>query len=170
MRIRTDFLSMITILAMGTLGCQHDTTGDPLEEDLLELAKDTDGATWYKETDSLLPRSSGSGHGQALLRTRFNSLASTALDDSGKVVPDTLFPNGSVIVKELFSDANTLDQYAVMFKKPSHPYADEDGWVWGYMRPDGEVREPARNKGTACRNCHGQQGSIDFTLMNAYFP
>jgi hypothetical protein len=156
------------ILALSS--CEHEPDEDPADAQLLELAKDTAGNTWYKDSDTLLPKSPGSGHAQALLRTRFNSLAATVLDSNEKVIPGSLFPNGSVVVKELFDNSTTLAQYAVLFKKPTHPYADADGWVWGYVRPDGEVREPARNKGMACRGCHGQSGSIDFTLMNAYFP
>lgn len=75
-----------------------------------------------------------------------------------------------MIVKELFTDGGTLDLYAVLVKKPSHPFADADGWVWRYVRPDSEVREPSRNTGSACRNCLSQDDNIDFTLMNAYFP
>jgi hypothetical protein len=161
-------LAVTALLAM--IACKHEETEDSADAELLELAKDTEDNTWYKESDALLPRSAGSGHAQALLRTRFNSIAATVLDTNGQVLPDTTFPNGSVIVKELFDDASTLAQYAILFKKPSHPYADADGWVWGYVRPNGEVREPSRNKGSACRNCHGQENNIDFTLMNAYFP
>lgn len=150
--------------------CQHEETEDPSDAELLDLAKDDENNTWYNESDVLLPKSPGSGHAQALLRTRFNSIAATVLDTNGQVLADTTFPSGSVIVKELFDDASTLSQYAILFKKPSHPYADADGWVWGYVRPDGEVLEPSRNKGSACRPCHSQDDNIDFTLMNAYFP
>ena len=161
---------LLLIAAFGFGSCEHEADEDPLDAQLLELAKETEGYTWYKGSDTLLPKSSGSGHTQASLRTRFNTIASTRLDTNGKVIPGTVFPNGSVIVKELFDNPTTLAQYALLFKKPDHPYADAGGWVWGYVRPNGEVREPARNKGTACRGCHGQNGNIDFTLMNAYFP
>lgn len=155
---------------LAVTGCEHKDTEDPSDAELLELAMDDAGFAWYRESDALLPKSPGSGHAQALLRTRYNSIAATVLDTNGKVLPDTTFPAGSAIVKELFDDASTLAQYAILFKKPSHPYADADGWVWGYVQRDGEVREPSRNKGSACRGCHGQENNIDFTLMNAYFP
>ena len=161
-------LGLIAVLVIAA--CTHKDTEDPTDADLLELAMRTEGAVWYKESEALLPKSSGSGHAQPLLRTRYNTIAASVLDTNGKVIPDTIFPNGSAIVKELYDDGATLAQYAVLFKKPSHPYADADGWVWGYVRPDGEVREPARNKGAACRGCHSQENNIDFTLMNAYFP
>ena len=170
MRVDPSTVLAVLIAFAGLAACKHEDTEDPSDAELLELAKDTEGYTWYKESDALLPSSSGSRHAEPLLRTRFNTLAATVLDTNGQVLPDTTFPNGSVIVKELFTDGGTLDLYAVLFKKPSHPYADVDGWVWGYVRPNGEVREPSRDKGSACRNCHGQGGNIDFTLMNVYFP
>ena len=160
------FISML----VGLGGCQHEADMDPTDAQLLALARNTTGATWYKESDAKLPRSAGSGHNQALLRTRFNPIASTVLDTNGQVVPDTLFPNGSVIVKELWDDASTLSLYAILFKKPDHPYADADGWVWGYVEPDGNARELSSNKGMACRGCHSGTGNIDFSLMNEAFP
>lgn len=164
------YTALVLTAMLAMIGCQHKETDDTSDAELLELAMDDAGFTWYNESDGLLPRSSGSGHAQAFLRTRFNSIAATVLDTNGKVLPDTAFPNGSAIVKELFDDASTLALYAILLKKPSHPYADAEGWVWGYVQPDGEVREPSRNKGSACRGCHSQDGNVDLTLMNAYFP
>lgn len=160
----------VIIATLAIAACTHEDIEDPTDADLLELAMRTENTVWYKESEAQLPRSVGSGHAQPLLRTRFNTIAASVLDTNGKVIPDTVFPNGSAIVKELYDDAATLALYAILLKKPSHPYADPDGWVWGYVRPDGEVREPASNKGAACRGCHSQENSIDFTLMNAYFP
>src|SRR6187455_1849207 len=103
----------IVIAALFVLvACTHEETEDTADAELLELAMDDEDNTWYKESDVLLPKSPDSGHAQALLRTRYNSLAATVLDTNGQVLPDTTFPNGSVIVKELFDDANTLAQYA----------------------------------------------------------
>ncbi len=163
-------LLVIASVLPGMSSCEHELEDDPLDAQLLELAVDASNNTWYKDNDTLLPRSPGSGHAQVLLRTRYNTVAASVLDSTEKVIPGSEFPSGSVAVKELFDNENTLAQYAIMFKKPTHPYADTDGWVWGYVRPDGEVREPSRNKGAACHGCHSQQGSIDFTLMNAYCP
>lgn len=166
-----DFLTTLIAACALTLGsCEYDAEEDPVDVQLLELARETAGYTWYKESATLLPRSPGSGHAQAFLRTRFNAPASTMLDTNGQVITGADFPDGSVIVKELFDDPTALAQYAVLYKKSDHPYADADGWVWGYVRTDGEVREPASNKGSACRGCHGQDGNIDHTLMNIYFP
>ena len=150
--------------------CTHESDGIAVDAELLERARTNEAAVWYKFNDTLLPRSSGSGHSQALLRTRFNAKAATVLDSLGKVLPDTLFPEGSLIVKELWDDANSLNRYAMLLKRSSDPAADPDGWVWGYILSNGTVATSAADQGVACRTCHGQSGQIDRTLMNHYFP
>ncbi len=162
--------STVLITGMTWSSCTHDAGTDPTDAQLLQLARMTAAYTWYKENAALLPRSSGSGHPQPFLRTRFNPIAGTVLDTAGKVVPDTLFPNGSVIVKELWEDASTLSIYAILYKKPDNPNADANGWVWAEIGADGTAHYSATKGGADCRGCHGQAGNIDFTLMNEAFP
>ncbi len=158
------------ILTVALSGCRHEADPFAVDAELLDRARGSEASVWYRFDDDLLPRSSGSGHNEAFLRTRFNDVAASILDENGKVMEDTLFPNGSLIVKELWLDENTLGTYAVLLKRAGTQGADADGWVWGYVRANGEVRESAINAGNACRSCHGQTGHIDRTLMNAYFP
>ncbi len=134
------------------------------------MAKETSGFTWYKNSSSLLGRSSGSGHPQAYLRTKFNAIAAAKLDSSGKIQVGATFPEGSLIVKELFENTTTLSQYAILYKKSESPDADAKGWVWGYIGSKGKVVEPASNKGSSCIGCHSQADNIDYMLMNKYFP
>lgn len=68
---------------------------------LYEMAQETAGFTWYKNSDALLPKSSGSGHNYPLLRTRYNATAATQLDVDGKVSANASFPEESLVVKEL---------------------------------------------------------------------
>jgi Cytochrome P460 len=137
---------------------------------LYELAKGTDGFTWYKKVNTLLPKSSGTGHTEALLRTRYNAAAATKLDDKGKIVAGAAFPEGSLIVKELYANATTQTKYAILYKKADSPDADAKGWVWGYLNTDGSVVLSASAKGGACISCHSQANSIAYMLMNKYFP
>lgn len=140
------------------------------DKELYEMAKETSGFTWYKNSSSLLNRSSGSGHPQAYLRTKFNSIAAAKLDTSGKIVAGATFSEGSLIVKELYENSTTLSQYAILYKKSESADADAKGWVWGYIGSDGKVVEPASNKGSSCISCHSQADNIDYMLMNKYFP
>lgn len=149
--------------------CKHEIPA-PLDVELLRLAQDTSGQVFYHHSDALLPRSAGSGHPQALLRTWYNPAAAAFLDSMGAVVEDTLFSDGAAVVKELYTAPGTLSLYAIMYKKADHPNADADGWVWAEVKPSGEVEIPSSDLGSACRGCHSQSGNIDFTLMNVYFP
>lgn len=147
---------------------EEQTTGS--DEELYEMAMAVSGFTWFKNSSSLLNKSSGSGHSQPFLRTRYNSIAATKLDSTGKILTGATFPEGSLIVKELYDNSTTLGRYAILYKKSGSADADSKGWVWGYINSDGSVAEPASKKGSSCINCHSQADNIDYMLMNKYFP
>lgn len=161
------------------LGCDNTPTPDPdpnpnpdtrtTDQVLYDFAKSATGYVWYKKSDALLPKSSGSGHTAPLMRTRFNTIASAKLDATGKVQASANFPDGSVIVKELITSSGDLSLYAILYKKTGHQDADAKGWVWGYINPDGSTRISASQKGNACISCHSQNGNIDYVLMNKFF-
>lgn len=163
-------ISFLTLFVAFLLSCKKDKIEDISDAELLNLSKNTTGFVWFKNKDSLFAKSSGSGHSFAFLKTRYNSIAKTQLGSDGKVIPNAVFPEGSLIVKELFSDSNTLSRYAILYKKSSSNFADEKGWIWGYVNSDGTVAEAASKKGTSCISCHSQTGQIDYQLMNKFYP
>jgi hypothetical protein len=136
---------------------------------MLHMAAQSSGFTWYKQSDTWLGKSTGSGHNFSKLRTRFNSIASTVLDSNGKIKDNASFPEGSFIVKEL-SNGTEAERYAMLLKRSGDPNADSRGWIWGYVNKSGTIAEEASNKGRACIGCHTQSGSIDYMLMNKFFP
>ena len=150
--------------------CKHDPGATGIDLELYKYAQTTGGYTWFGLSNSSLNKSSGSGHSNPKLRTRFNEIASKMLDSKGKVVVNAQFSEGSVIVKELQDKASNLERYAILYKDENNEFSDDKGWVWGYINADGSVAETAENKGKACIGCHSQQGSIDYTLMNKFFP
>jgi hypothetical protein len=161
------------IILLGLLsffGCDKDPEASGTDLELFNMAKTTEGFVWYKNSDALLPKSELSGHSEAFLKTRFNVTAAAMLDANGKVQSEITFPEGSLLVKELYSSRTNLSKYAILYKKSDHKYADSNGWVWGYLNSDGTVAEPASNKGSACKSCHSQNGNIDYSLMNVAFP
>jgi hypothetical protein len=167
---RTIFPFLILSLIVLTLeACKKNKVAD-IDDELYDLSKETSGFTWYKNSSSFLNKSSGSGHSQPLLRTRYNAVAATMLDASGKVMEGISFPEGSLIVKELNENSSTLERYAILYKKADSEYADANGWIWGYLEEDGKVILPASDKGSSCISCHSQTGNIDYMLMNKYFP
>ena len=151
---------ILPVFLLALFSCTKDQASET-DAELYEKAKDTAGFTWYKHSDTLLPRSSGSGHGQPYLRTRYNALAAAQLDSSGKIKSNAVFATGSLIVKELYLDGQVLDRYAILYKDPEHGNADPKGWVWGYINADGSVAVSASKKGNSCINCHSQNGNID---------
>jgi hypothetical protein len=137
--------------------------------DLLSMAKETSTFTWYKNNDALLEESEGSAHGQPQLRTGYNPTAAGMLDSAFKVASGITFPDGSLIVKELY-EGGEIDRWAILYKRSTHEHADANGWVWGYINGNESVAAPASDKGQACISCHSQSGNIDMTLMNKYYP
>jgi hypothetical protein len=172
----TKKIASLTILSLFIMcictfnSCKKDDNENSMDKELYDMATQPNGFGWYKNSEALLDRSEGSGHAQPLLRTRYNVMAGTVLDNNGRIMNSSEFPEGSLIVKELYSNATTLDQYAILYKKSNSADADADGWVWGYMNSNGSVVEPASKKGVSCIDCHTQEGNIDHTLMNKFFP
>jgi len=170
MRLVVIEICFLLCMSLLFVSCKKDKTLEGIDLELFKMAKETSGFTWYKNTDALLEKSSGSGHNFTSLRTRYNSIASTQLDASGKIESTALFPEGSLIVKELINGDGSLGRYAILFKAANDENADVNGWVWGYINEDQTIAESAKEKGASCISCHQQAGNIDYMLMNTFFP
>lgn len=158
-----------SILAMTLQSCEKDEPAEGIDLELLNMAKETNGFTWYKNSDTWLDKSAGSGHNYSGLRTRYNAVAATQLDADGKVMANASFPDGSFIVKEL-SNGTSVELYAILYKMSNHEFADDRGWIWGYVFENGNVATSAEDKGAICTSCHLQSDNIDYMLMNKFFP
>jgi hypothetical protein len=179
--MKSKFLYVIILFVSLLIGLDACKKKDPapvddgssaLDNELYQSSRDTTGFVWYKFNDTILDRGPGSGHYLPKLRTRYNAIAAAYLDAGGKVIPGTIFPSGSLIVKELFDTSYTHLQYAVMRKSPGSPFADAYGWVWGVYRTSGNyVEVSVSTKGVDCKGCHsGLSGNIDLTTMNYSHP
>lgn len=161
---------VIGTIFISLFACEKETE-TATDKELYQMATtNIESFVWYKNSDALLAKSAGSGHTQPYLRTRYNAIAAEMLNDQGKVIDGSSFPEGSLIVKELIGSNEQVEIYAILYKKTDHKYADSNGWVWGYVEADGDVKESASKKGSGCISCHSQPGSIDYMLMNKYFP
>jgi hypothetical protein len=163
-------LTFCLACAITITSCKKDKEATGIDKELYDMAKASTGFTWFKNSSSLLNKSSGSGHSQPFLRTRYNAVAASRLDSTGRIIAGSTFPEGSLIVKELYDNSTTLARYAILYKKSGSAEADAAGWVWGYINADGSVAEAASKKGSSCLNCHSQAENIDHMLMNKYFP
>ena len=122
---------------------------------------------WYQSNPARLRSASTSGH-SPYQRTRYNAIAAAALTDGGKLPRGGSFPDGSLIVKELFnnpSGTGTFELLAVMKKESNNPNAAK-GWLWAeylpaissnYIKLDG--------KGAACTGCHADGADRDYTRL-----
>lgn len=164
------FILTTVILSLLCASCSKDEKISETDKFLFELTNDTTNSVWYKYSSELLAKSIGSGHTQPYLRTRYNAIAATQLDSVGKVAENTVFPEGSAIVKELYGNQTKIDLYAILYKDATNVDADANGWVWGYFYSDGSVKETSANRGNGCIDCHSQTGNVNQTLMNKYFP
>lgn len=169
---KLSFIALCTLLCSIVLfinACRKSNV-ENTDQLLYDMAHQNTGFAWYKNFNSLLPKSSGSGHTEPFLKVRYNNIAATQLDTTGKIRFNANFPQGSLIVKELHQGGGSLARYAILYKQSGNQNADARGWVWGYVNIDGTVVEPSANRGSACVGCHSQTGSIDYMLMNKYFP
>ena len=71
-------------------------------------------------------------HPESHALVRYNLRAATQLDASGKVRSGAVFPDSSIIVKEL-SNGTTVSVYAVMMKVRGSSSAGFDGWIWAEL-------------------------------------
>lgn len=159
----------LSLMAIAFQSCKKDEPAVGIDLELLQMAEMTNGFTWYKDSDAWLAKSSGSGHNYTSLRTRYNATAATQLDAEGKVRSNASFPDGSLVVKEL-SNGTEAELYAILYKRSDHEFADDNGWVWGYVFANGNVATTAEDKGAICTGCHLQPQNIDYMLMNKLFP
>ena len=160
----------VILIGIALTSCKKDDEPEGIDKEMYDMARVTDGFTWYKNSSDLLDKSTGSGHTTPFLRTRYNTTAAEQLDAEGKVKDGAVFTDGSLVVKELVNSTSDIERYAILYKKSGDPNADANGWVWGYIDADGSVAVPAAEKGSACIGCHSQEGNIDYMLMNKFFP
>jgi hypothetical protein len=157
--------AFLVVLAFGFSQCKKTTETD---KQLFNKANQT-GFTYYKGDSSFLASSSPSAH-NAFFRVRFNPTAQAALTDTGKLPIGGAFPEGSVIVKELYNTANgSLQLLAVMEKAPGNSAAG-NGWLWGEYETDGKAVFSTSKKGDGCTSCHNDAGNRDYVRLFELFP
>lgn len=171
-RQRLPILLALASLALVAIACSSNVTPTPepiTETTLIAAAKSAQGYVWYKKSDALLAKSSFSPRAETLLRARYNSVAANQLDANGKVKSGAVFGEGSIIVKELFSNQTTLSRTLVMWRQKDDVNMDEFGWGWATLSSTGTLT--ISPKGAACKGCHSTTTPhIDYTLMNLSQP
>jgi len=170
MKISIITLVLLSIGLTTFSSCSKDQILIGTDKELFDMSTAITGFTWFNNSSVLLEKSSGSGHPQPFVKTRYNQIAATQLDSAGRIKMGASFPDGSLIVKELYDNSTDIGTYAILYKKAGHADADANGWVWGYVNNDETVSVPASTKGASCINCHSQSENIDYMLMNKFYP
>jgi hypothetical protein len=164
------------LLAMVLLACGSDPleglepgTGPAVTNENMKFLEERVAPPWsyFRNSHALIVRAPSSPHREKQIRVRYNSFAATQLDADGLVKSGAVFPDSSIIVKELY-DGTTLSTIAVMLKMKGSATAGFGGWVWAEYRADGTVTYATTGRGAACSSCHSR--GIDYTRMNDSHP
>lgn len=142
------YSSIITLVIVFMQSCKKDKANTDADNQLYSESTAA-GYTFY-QSGALLPAASPSPHGS--FKLRFNSTALAALDSTGELPSGASFPNGSIIVKDVYS-GNNVSLYAVMKKDPSNSNAG-NGWLWAEFNTDGSAAFSISKKGDGCISCH----------------
>lgn len=147
--------------------CKKEPTADDTE--LFNKGLSTNGYTYYKNNTGYLNSSAESGHKSSpFFKVRFNDIAQAALNDSGRLPAGGSFPDGSVVVKELYNAQNgELSVLAVMEKSASNSLAG-NGWLWGEYYADGSLGFSVSKKGSSCTGCHSTNDRDYIRLFEIY--
>ncbi len=150
-------LLMIALFVFFVQSCKKDKEAENANKALFDQVN-AGGYTYFNNGD-LLSGAPPSPHGS--FKLRFNATAQSALDSTGRLPAGSTFPNGSIIVKEIFS-GSSISLLAVMKKDPSNTNAGA-GWLWAEYRTNGDVAFDISKKGDGCISCHSGTPNRDLT-------
>lgn len=136
------------------------------DAELFAMQAAADGWTWFGLTPDTLTGGSTTAH-EPRIRVRYNRHAAAMLTSAGRVASGAVFPESSLIVKDLYTGA-TRTTVAYMFKLSAAANASASGWVWAETDGNGTTKISADTRGAGCVGCHAP--GIDFTRMNDAHP
>lgn len=152
-----NFRYLLPLLLLGglMLACKKEESSTE-DSKLYEAVKDNN-FVYYKGNNAILNAKGGSPHGD--FKLRFNATAAAALGADGKLPAGASFPEGSIVLKEIWEN-NQLTLLVPMQKAASNPDAGE-GWIWGEYKPNGAVVYEVSKKGSGCIGCHQSNPNRD---------
>lgn len=104
---------------------------------------------------------SGAHGPHGTFKLRFNSIASKALTEDGKLPVGKTFPEGSLLIKDIYS-GGTLTLYAFMYKRSG-------SWLWAEIKPDKKISHSVKGDPGVCTNCHSQAGNRDLAVSFNFY-
>jgi hypothetical protein len=144
---------LVILFAILLMQCTKEKAGIPFISDanIFQLTTQNDQHNYFKNGLVLAPLGN-SPHGNFSLWV--NDKAATVLDGDDELPEGGIFPDSSLIVKQIGTPSISL--IAVMYKFKST-------WYWGEYKPDGEVVISIGQGGGSCVGCHSQSGNRDLT-------
>lgn len=141
------------LLSLILFSCRNDRSLPGILNDqyLFSITKDTTGHSWYQNGNTL---SAGGNSPHGSFKLRFNQKAVSVLNGQLELSPSGVFPDSSLIVKEIYS-GTTLQLYAMMYKFNSE-------WYWAEYDVTGNPVYSIGGQGAACIPCHSQAPHRDF--------
>lgn len=167
--MKKQFLSTLFVLICTSLILSQCKKATEEDKALFDKSKETTGFTYYKNDNTVLPSSSASAH-NSFFRVRFNATAQAALTDNNKLPAGGSFPDGSLIVKELYDSQNGSLALLAVMEKASTNSASGAGWLWAEFKPDGKIVHSTSKKGEGCISCHSLSGNRDYVRLFELFP
>lgn len=148
-------LLFVAVMLVAILSCKKKRTN----QDLYEETNSSD-LIFYKNKDTIYAPAGTSPHGH--FKLKFNQTAANALGADGKLPVGETFPEGSLIVKEIYNNG-TKSLYAVMKKDRKSKFASNK-WVWAEYELNGDVKIDVSRTGKDCVDCHLGGNPRDLTL------
>ncbi len=148
------FLSIFLSVIFGCMFCTKKVAKNPAlaysDFAILDSCLKTNHVYYKNDANLLLPGSVGP-HGN--FKLRFNAIASKALTDNGKLPVGKTMPDGSLVIKDIYSGGN-IALYAYMYKV-------KGSWLWGEIKPNKDIVHSVNDNIGVCTGCHSQAGNRD---------
>jgi hypothetical protein len=153
----------IFLLISSLMSCTKDKGVNPelayKDYSLLDSCKNTSAFVYYKNDPVTVYSGNTGAHGS--FKLKFNKTAYAALTDNGKLPLNSKFPERSMVVKEVLS-GNNINFYAFMYKY-------KGSWLWGEVKPNGDVLFSVEKSPSLCINCHQQTGNRDLVDVFIFY-
>lgn len=125
------------------------------DEKLYKWITSDTGYYYYQNNPEILPTSVETERAHDnFMRIRFNKKAANVLNQDGHLPKGVMFPDSSIIIKEIYSEkTGAVEVLAVMVKLKGAPNSNKD-WLWAEYSLTGDVEYGVSKNGKACISCH----------------
>jgi len=149
MKTNAIWLVMIILATVFIASCKDKEDEKAITDQVL-IEKISESEYSYYSTDTIQAR----GPHVPFIMVRFNPTAKAVLNEDNKIELGQTFPEGSIIVKEIYNTkgGDLVRQY-VMMKKPNDPNAATN-WIWSAYSASNAVEQSVTLKGVGCFECH----------------